>query len=85
MPATILGRTLFGATPDFMLSSEAIPHGPSTGDCPRSVRDFRLHGIVNSLIRCIASSNADDPKRKLLFSVIGAVSVIKDKGELGVA
>jgi hypothetical protein len=52
---------------------------------PRSIRDFRLHGIMNSLILCIASSKADDPKRKLLFSVTGAVSVIKDKGELGVA
>ncbi len=32
IPATILGHTVFGVTPDFILSSEAIPMDPTVSE-----------------------------------------------------
>jgi hypothetical protein len=38
---------------------------------------------MDSLVLRIASGNADDPERKLLLRMTGAVAMIKGDGELG--
>ena len=59
-------------------------HGCSgVGDGPSSARDFCWHGVVDSLVLCIAAGDADDPERKLLLRVTGAVTMVKDEGEFG--
>jgi hypothetical protein len=38
---------------------------------------------MDSRVGCIASGNADDPERKLLLRMTGAVAMVNDEGELG--
>src|SRR5580704_6772570 len=68
----------------FHIIVQGYAHGRSgVGDRPPPARDLRRHDVMDCLVLGIAAGNADDPERKFLLRMTGAVAMVKGEGELG--